>query len=53
MLDLIVVRHGESIRNHAALLAHQGNLEPLAKQLEHESYEPGWPLTVVDEMFPK
>jgi broad specificity phosphatase PhoE len=45
MLDLIIVRHGESIRNHAALLAHQGKPESLARQLEHESYEPGWPLT--------
>ena len=45
MLDIIVVRHGESVRNHAALLAHQGNIEPLRLQLEEDSYEPGWALT--------
>lgn len=45
MLDIIVVRHGESVRNHAALLAHQGNLDPLRAQLAEDSYEPGWPLT--------
>ena len=45
MLDIVVVRHGESIRNHAALLAHQGNLEPLRAQIAEDSYEPGWPLT--------
>ncbi|HLK14547.1 MAG TPA: histidine phosphatase family protein [Fimbriimonadaceae bacterium] len=45
MLDIIVVRHGESIRNHAALLAHQGNLGPLEAQINEDSYEPGWPLT--------
>lgn len=45
MLDIIVVRHGESVRNHAALLAHLGNLEPLRAQLAEDSYEPGWPLT--------
>ena len=45
MLDIIVVRHGESVRNHAALLAHQGDIEPLKTQLAEDSYEPGWPLT--------
>lgn len=45
MLDVVVVRHGESIRNHASLLAHQGKPASLAKQLAEDSYEPGWPLT--------
>ncbi|MHB8635191.1 MAG: phosphoglycerate mutase family protein [Fimbriimonadaceae bacterium] len=45
MLDIIIVRHGESVRNHATLLAHQGDLEPLRAQLAEDSYEPGWPLT--------
>lgn len=33
------------MRNHAALLAHEGNLDPLRLQLEEDSYEPGWALT--------
>jgi broad specificity phosphatase PhoE len=45
MLDIIVVRHGESTRNHAALLAHKGDPMPLAAQLAEDSYEPGWALT--------
>lgn len=45
MLELIVVRHGESIRNYASKIAHQGDLSLLQAQLSEEDYEPGWPLT--------
>lgn len=45
MIDLIVVRHGESIRNFASKLAHQGDLTLLESQLSEDDYEPGWSLT--------
>lgn len=45
MLELIVVRHGESIRNYASKIAHQGDLSLLGAQLSEEDYEPGWALT--------
>lgn len=45
MLDLIVVRHGESIRNFASKLAHQGDFTLLESQLQEDDYEPGWCLT--------
>ena len=45
MLELIVVRHGESIRNYASKIAHQGDLTLLDTQLKEDDYEPGWSLT--------
>ena len=46
MIDLIVVRHGESIRNYATKLAHRGDPTLLQAQLDEPSdYEPGWQLT--------
>jgi broad specificity phosphatase PhoE len=45
MLELFVVRHGESVRNLACRLAHQGQTEILEQQLKNSSDEPEWPLT--------
>lgn len=46
MIDLVLIRHGESIRNYASKLAHQGDFSLLDAQLsDPNDYEPGWPLT--------
>ncbi len=45
MLELFIVRHGESVRNLACQLAHQGLTEVLDLQLCELSEEPEWPLT--------
>jgi broad specificity phosphatase PhoE len=45
MIDLVLCRHGESIRNYASRLAHQGDFTVLREQLAEDAYEPGWPLT--------
>jgi broad specificity phosphatase PhoE len=45
MLEFFIVRHGESIRNLACLLAHQGSDAVLQSQLADGSDELEWPLT--------
>src|SRR5258708_4663569 len=45
MLELYVVRHAESVRNHACLLAHKGDFQLLETQLTAEPDEVTWPLT--------
>jgi len=45
MLQLFIVRHGESLRNMACLMAHQGYDDLLGEQLRHPSNESMWPLT--------
>ena len=45
MLDLVIVRHGESVRNHASDLAHRGDTNLLEYQLRFELEESAWDLT--------
>jgi len=45
MLDLAIVRHGESVRNHASDLAHHGDTTLLEYQLRFETDESAWDLT--------
>jgi broad specificity phosphatase PhoE len=45
MLDLAIVRHGESVRNHASDLAHRGDTTLLEYQLRFETDESAWDLT--------
>jgi broad specificity phosphatase PhoE len=45
MLDLVIVRHGESVRNHASDLAHHGDTTLLEFQLRFEREEAAWDLT--------
>jgi broad specificity phosphatase PhoE len=45
MLDLVIVRHGESVRNHASDLAHHGDSTLLEYQLRFERNEASWDLT--------
>lgn len=46
MIDLVLIRHGESSRNLALKDAHEGNWQPLREQMNDENdYEPGWRLT--------
>lgn len=45
MLELVIVRHGESTRNHACYLARQGDPTLLERQLRQEPDEATWPLT--------
>jgi broad specificity phosphatase PhoE len=45
MLELVIVRHGESVRNHAADLAHHGDVSLLEYQLRFERDETAWDLT--------
>jgi len=45
MLELVIVRHGESVRNHAADLAHHGDTALLEYQLRFERDEAAWDLT--------
>ena len=45
MLELVIVRHGESVRNHAADLAHHGDTTLLEYQLRFEQDESSWDLT--------
>jgi len=45
ILELVVVRHGQSIRNYASKLAHEGNFSLLEQQLAQDDYEPAWSLT--------
>jgi broad specificity phosphatase PhoE len=45
MIELVLCRHGESVRNYASRLAHQGDFTLLRQQLVEDAYEPGWPLT--------
>jgi broad specificity phosphatase PhoE len=44
-LELVIVRHGESTRNHATEIAHQGFTELLERQMAEEQDETFWPLT--------
>lgn len=43
--ELCLVRHGESVRNHASDLAHRGDTSLLARQMVEEQDEATWPLT--------
>jgi broad specificity phosphatase PhoE len=45
MLQLVIVRHGESVRNHASDLAHHGDTSLLEYQLRFERDEAAWDLT--------
>ncbi len=45
MLDLAIVRHGESVRNHASDLAHHGDTTLLEYQIRFETDESAWDLT--------
>lgn len=45
MLELVIVRHGESVRNHASDLAHHGDTSLLEYQLRFERNESSWDLT--------
>lgn len=45
MLELIIVRHGESIRNFATKRAHEGDFSLIERQLKEEIDEAPWPLT--------
>lgn len=45
MIDLVLCRHGESTRNYAVRLAHQGDFTLLKKQFAENAYEPAWELT--------
>lgn len=45
MLELAIVRHGESVRNHASDLAHHGDCSMLEYQLRFERDEACWDLT--------
>jgi len=45
MLELVIVRHGESVRNHASDLAHHGDRALLEYQLKFDRDESGWDLT--------
>lgn len=45
MLELVIVRHGESVRNHASELAHHGDTTLLEYQLRFEREESAWDLT--------
>ncbi len=45
MLELVIVRHGESVRNHASDLAHHGDTSLLEYQLRFERDEASWDLT--------
>ncbi|MDR3691518.1 MAG: histidine phosphatase family protein [Fimbriimonas sp.] len=45
MLELVIVRHGESVRNHASDLAHHGDTTLLEYQLRFERDESSWDLT--------
>ncbi len=45
MLELVIVRHGESVRNHASDLAHHGDTSLLEYQLRFEREEATWDLT--------
>jgi broad specificity phosphatase PhoE len=45
MLELVIVRHGESVRNHASDLAHHGDTTLLEYQLRFERDEAAWDLT--------
>jgi len=45
MLTLVLVRHGESIRNYFTDLAREGHSEPLETHLQTHQDEREWPLT--------
>jgi len=45
MLELVIVRHGESVRNHASDLAHHGDTTLLEYQLRFDRDEASWDLT--------
>jgi len=45
MLELVIVRHGESVRNHASDLAHHGQFTLLEYQLRFDRDETSWDLT--------
>jgi broad specificity phosphatase PhoE len=45
MLEIVIVRHGESVRNHASDLAHHGDTGLLEYQLRFEREESAWDLT--------
>jgi broad specificity phosphatase PhoE len=45
MLELVIIRHGESVRNHASDLAHHGDTTLLEYQLRFERDESSWDLT--------
>jgi bisphosphoglycerate-dependent phosphoglycerate mutase len=45
MLELVIVRHGESVRNHASDLAHHGDTSLLEYQLRFERDEAAWDMT--------
>lgn len=45
MLEIVIVRHGESVRNHAADLAHHGDTTLLEYQMRFERDETVWDLT--------
>jgi broad specificity phosphatase PhoE len=47
MLRLVLVRHGESIRNYLTDLAREGDTEPLVAHMRDFPEEPEWPLTDV------
>ena len=44
-VEVVLVRHGESVRNHASDLAHRGDPSLLERQMREESDESAWPLT--------
>ncbi len=44
-MELVIVRHGESVRNHASDLAHHGDTSLLEYQLRFEREESTWDLT--------
>jgi len=45
MLEILIVRHGESVRNRACFLAHHGEAALLDQQLHEPFPESQWPLT--------
>ena len=45
MLEVVIVRHGESVRNHASDLARHGDTTLLEYQLRFERDEAAWDLT--------
>lgn len=44
-VELILVRHGESVRNYSCDLAREGDKTLLERQMIEEKDESGWPLT--------
>lgn len=46
-IELVLVRHGESVRNYSCDLAREGDEDLLIRQMQDEQDEAAWPLTNV------